>query len=231
MTGTSAQGFEQALAELGGPLAIEEFGLVTKRFPTCSYTHRAIAGLLQLRRDHGIDAAQVSHIEAEIPHRNKLVLTYPQPQSEAEARFSMQYCLATAMCQGDVTESDFSQAAVERTHLRDLMSHITLSSYPSKLTVPDSSPEAPDHVRIRLKNGNLFEITVSDVPGGPSNPLSEQELSAKLHQCADPMIGVTRVDELEIALRNFEKLPDVYSVTCHMLGIQPTPVSAGQAQR
>jgi 2-methylcitrate dehydratase PrpD len=231
MSGASAQGFERALAELGAPLAIEAFGLVTKRFPTCSYTHRAIAGLLQLRREHGINAAQVSHIAVEITHRNKLVLTYPQPQSEAEARFSMQYCLATAMCTGDVTESDFSQAAIERTDLRDLMSHITLRSYPSNPVVPDSSPEEPDHVRIKLKNGDLFEITVSHVPGGPSNPLSEQELSAKLHQCADSMIGEARIDELAIALSNFEKLPDVFPVTCHMLGIYQAPVSTGQAQR
>jgi hypothetical protein len=45
------------------------------------------------------------------------------------------------------------------------------------------------------------------------------------------MIGEARIDELAIALSNFEKLPDVFPVTCHMLGIYQAPVSTGQAQR
>jgi 2-methylcitrate dehydratase PrpD len=223
MAGDTAKGFERALAELGAPLAIEQFGLVNKRFPTCSYTHRAIAGLLQLRKVHQIDAGQVQHIEVEIPYRNFQVLMYPKPQSEAEARFSMQYCIATAMCFGDVTESDFCQAAIERADLRDLMSHITLLSYPSDPNVSDSSPEEPDHVRIQLKNGEKLETTVGHVPGGPSNPLSEEEHRAKLHQCAATVIGDGRVGELELALSNFAMLPDVHAVTRHFHGLDFAP--------
>lgn len=219
MAGATAQGFERALDELGAPLAIEQFGLVIKRFPTCGYTHRAIAGLLQLREVHQITAGQVQHIEVEIPHRNMLVLMYPRPQREAEARFSMQYCMATAMCSGDVTESDFCQAAIERADLRDLMSRITLLSYPSDPNVSDSSPEEPDHVRIWLKNGERLAITVGNVPGGPANPLSERELSAKLYQCAAPVIGDAGVGELETALSNFAMLPDVHAVARHMRSI------------
>lgn len=227
MAGDTAQGFERALAELGAPLAIEQFGLVTKRFPTCGYTHRAIAGLLQLRKAHQIAAWQVQHIEVAIPYRNMQVLMYPQPQSEAEARFSMQYCLATAMFFGAVTESDFCQAALDRADVRDLMSHITLLSYPSDPNVADSSPEEPDHVRILLRSGVKLEVTVCHVPGGPSNPLSDEEHSAKLHQCVAPVIGEARVDELELALGNFAMLPDVRAVTRHFHGLHFAPDHTG----
>jgi 2-methylcitrate dehydratase PrpD len=225
MAGDTARGFDLALAELGAPLAIEKFGLVTKRFPTCGYTHRAISGLLQLRNQHHIDAAQVTHIEVEITHRNKQVLMYPQPQTEAEARFSMPYCIATALYSGDVTEADFCQAAIDRVDLRDLMSHITLLSYPSDPNVSDSSHEEPDHVRMWLKDGSQFEITVGHVPGGPSNPLSEQELNAKLHQLASPVIGERLAGELKTALSNFAILPDVHAVTRHLIGFHHAPSS------
>ena len=138
MAGDASNGFERALAELGAPLAIERFSLVNKRFPACGYAHRAIAGLLELRKVHQIDAGEMQRIEVEIPYRNFQVLMYPRPQNETEARFSMQYCLASAMYFGDVTESDFRQAAIERSDLRDLMSRITLLSYPSDPEVPDN---------------------------------------------------------------------------------------------
>jgi 2-methylcitrate dehydratase PrpD len=230
MAGETAQGFERALTELGAPLAIEQFGLVIKRFPTCGYTHRAIAGLLQLRKVHQIAAGQVQHIEVEIPHRNLQVLMYPQPQNEAEARFSMQYCIATAMCAGDVTESDFCQKAIERADLRDLMSRITLLSYPSDPNASDSSPEEPDHVRIWLKTGEKLEVTVGHVPGGPSNPLSEEEHRAKLHQCAAPVIGDAGVAELELALSGFAALPDMHAVARHFHGFQLAPGHKGPGQ-
>ncbi len=213
--GATAPGFDRALAELGAPLAIEQFGLVTKRFPTCSYTHRAIAGLLRLRELHRIDPVQVERIEAELPDRNAQVLAYPHAQTADQARFSMQFCLANALCTGDVLESDFLPDALGRTEVRDLMPRITLLHYPADPNGTDSSPEEPDHVRVWLKSGVQLEITIGDVPGGPSSPLSEKELSVKLHQCVDPVIGVLSAVELELTLGRFAQLPDLSAVTRH----------------
>lgn len=215
MAGDASNGFERALAELGAPLAIEQFGLVNKRFPTCGYTHRAIAGLLELRKVHQIDAGEVQRIEVEIPYRNFQVLMYPRPQNETEARFSMQYCLANAMYFGDVTESDFRQAAIERSDLRDLMSRIILLSYPSDPDVSDSSPREPDYIRIKLRNGEKLEVTVGHVPGGPSNPMSDEEHRVKLYHCAATVIDEQCVRELELALFNFASLRSVRAVTRH----------------
>lgn len=213
--GDTAPGFVRALDELGAPLAIEHFGLVIKRFPTCSYTHRAIAGVLHLRQLHRIDAAQVERVEAELPDRNARVLAHPLAETEAQARFSMQYCLANAICSGDVTEADFLPDALSRTEVRDLMRRITLIDYPADPNGSDSSPDEPDHVRVWLESGELFEITIGDVPGGPACPLSEKELSAKLHQCVDPVIGVLCADELELTLGRLAELPDLSAVTRH----------------
>lgn len=224
--GDGAKGFERALAELGKPLAIEQFGLVAKRFPTCSYTHRAIAGILQLKRLHCFEFSQVERIEALLPDRNARVLTYPQAETEAQARFSMQYCLASAVYRGHVRESDFAPAALMQAEVRELMGRITLLNYPADPNGTDSSPEEPDHVRVWLNNRDKLEITIREVPGGPSNPLSELELSAKLHQCGDPVIGPESVAELELALRDFAQLPNLQAVTCHFLSFRVHEVSA-----
>ena len=127
----------------------------------------------------------------------------------------MQYCLASAMYFGDVTESDFRQAAIERSDLRDLMSRIILLSYPSDPDVSDSSPREPDYIRIKLRNGEKLEVTVGHVPGGPSNPMSDEEHRVKLYHCAATVIDEQCVRELELALFNFASLRSVRAVTRH----------------
>lgn len=216
LAGDAAHGFDRALAELGARLAIEQFGLVIKPFPTCGYTHRAIAGLLQLRLAHNFDAAAVERVEAELPDRNTHNLTYPTPGTDAEARFSMHYCLACALLGGAVTESDFQAEAIMRPAVRALLPRIVLLSYPADPNGTDSSPLEPDHVRVFLKDGQRLAISVGHVPGGPGSPLSDQQQRDKLHQCAEPVIGALNTRALQAALDAFPRLPNVGAVTRHL---------------
>ncbi|MEO7937871.1 MAG: hypothetical protein ABIR55_04550, partial [Burkholderiaceae bacterium] len=164
-----------------------------------------------------IDAASVERVEAELPDRNTQILTHPTPRTEAEARFSMHYCLACALLGGAVTESDFAATAIMRPEARALLPRIVLLGYPADPNGTDSSPDEPDHVRVLLKDGQRFEVSVGHVPGGPGSPLSEQQLHAKLHQCAVPVIGEENARYLKAALDGYSVLPDVRAVTCHLL--------------
>jgi 2-methylcitrate dehydratase PrpD len=181
---------------------------------------------------HRLQPEQVERIEAELPDRNAQVLTYPQPKTESQARFSMEYCLACALCFGDVVESDFLPDALQRAAVRELMPRVRLLDYPADPKGTDSSPEEPDHIRVWLKSGENFQITIGDVPGGPRSPLSEREFSAKLHQCAEPVIGKACTGELELALRDFSRLANVSAVTRHLRGPRDdSPASAGVSPR
>ena len=107
---------------------------------------------------------------------------------------------------------------MHRVEVRKLMPRITLTGYSADPRGTDLSPDEPDLVRIRLKNGERHEITIGPVPGGSFRLLSERELNAKLRQCADGVIGEASANELALTLGDLAQLPDVHAVTRHFLG-------------
>ena len=52
--------------QLGSTLRILDYGLSIKKYPTCYATHRVIDGVLDLKREHGVEASRVKAIRARI---------------------------------------------------------------------------------------------------------------------------------------------------------------------
>lgn len=130
MAGEGAVGFEQPLAKLGQTLAIDEYGIVFKLYPSCAYTHRSLDGVLALRERYNIQFDDIHSVTSRIPAHNAGILTHPDPQSETEARFSMQYCLATALYNGNLSPSDFEIEALWRPAVRDFLPRVKLETHP-----------------------------------------------------------------------------------------------------
>jgi hypothetical protein len=76
-------------AAVGERLAMLESGLSIKQYPRCYATHRVIDGVLDLARTHGVEARQVTRIEAVIGDtqaamlRNHAPVTAPEVNDEA----------------------------------------------------------------------------------------------------------------------------------------------------
>ncbi len=211
-----APGFEGPLAKLGNPLAIEEYGLYVKPYPCCSYATAAIDGLLALRAEHCITADDVAGITIAIPHRNIEVLKFPVPRDELEARFSMEYCIATAILNGAVTVADFSPEAVARADVRALLPRIRMSP----LAAPEVSVAAvhpqPETVTIQLTDGCELTKTMTQVRGSPALPLNEAELMAKFDACVSGFLDPTDRVSLKTALMKLDVLDDIRDITRHL---------------
>lgn len=181
---------------LGRPLAILEHGLKVKRYPTCASTHRAIDGLLDLRARYGFTAADVARIDvfAPVTHFNNLM--YTDPTSPAEAKFSMEFCVALALVTGGVGLGDFSSTAIDRPDVRAAMPRVI--RYP----VDKMESEFPTRVEVVLKTGTIRSISVAAPKGRTDNPLSEGDLWQKLNLCCRGMMDDGRAAQIERALRN-----------------------------
>lgn len=184
MSGEEAPGFDRPLTKLGEPLAILEHGLLVKRYPCCSYTHRAIDGLLELKTRHGLTAAQVERITVRIPGRHTEILPVIVPETPSQARFSMPYCLAAALHGGGLVEGDFISAAIARPEVRETIALIDFAGLPISHASSDLAHLEADSVVVRTKDGREHAIEVLHAKGDPKNPLGEDELLAKFESCA-----------------------------------------------
>jgi len=204
---TEAQGFDIPLAKLGQILAIDEYGLTIKRYPCCSAMHRVIDGVLELRTTHNLSSSDVAAITVRIQSNYVDILPFVFPQSDAEARFSMTYCVATALLTGDLQPSDFTMKAIERPEIRALSSLITMERY--AITTQNHVLPVPDTVKITLKDGRILEQQVNEVIGTPNCPLSRAELFTKFTRCAQGILSEERTDNVKNLLQHFERLENL----------------------
>ena len=74
--------------------------------------------------------------------------------------------------------------------------------------VDDNIREAGAVVTIRLKDGRTVEEVVEQASGSLECPLSDQDMDAKVHALADPMLGEASTQDLIRACRGVAELDD-----------------------
>ncbi|PDT39068.1 2-methylcitrate dehydratase [Rhizobium sp. M10] len=160
---------------------IERRGLVTKRHPCCASTHRAIDALLELKRDYGLTADDILSIDTKVGVSAFRNLAYAEPADEMQARFSMQYCLATAFLNGSVSLGDFTRSAVSRPDVRMLAKRITMESYSAD--EEKGNERLPHIVTVRLSDGTTLRRQRLHAKGSVEDPLSTQDRREKFEDC------------------------------------------------
>ena len=210
--GETAPGFDAPMKKLGKVLALAEYGIVIKPYPSCAYTHRAIDGVRDLQAEHGFSAETVQSITARIPYYNAGILTYPDPVDDTQARFSMQYCLAVAMRNGTVLPADFENDAIFDPATRALLDKTTLEAHALDAESSDISIQKPAIVTVTLTDGSQLMIEVDYARGMPQRMYSSAELEAKFTSLAANKIGAAACADLLVQLWNFEQVEDVATV-------------------
>lgn len=214
---SGAKGFAEPLAALGTPLAIDATGPVVKLYPCCSFIHRAADGIVDLRREHALHPDMVETVDIATPARNLDVLKFPDPRSETEARFSMQYCAAIVLLTGGLTVADFTPAALGRPAVRALMRRIDVAGHAGGI-------DDPDTVTIALKDGRRVGKTVAHARGEPELPLTQDDVRSKFETCAASLAPAVRTD-LWSSLERFERLDAVTTVMRLLMQIPGAPES------
>jgi 2-methylcitrate dehydratase PrpD len=133
---------------------------------------------------------------------------HTDPQTADEAKFSINYMVASALVFGSVRLSAFEPDRLNDPLTRDLISriHARLDS-----EVDTGFPERRSaRVKITLKDGRCFEHLQPDRKGDPELPLSDTDLEGKLIELAGPVIGQAQAEALLQQiwnLTNSETLP------------------------
>lgn len=199
------------VAGLGKPWVITDPGIALKKFPCCYATHRGIDGILALRKKHGFTAADVVRADCRMPPGGMQVLTYDDPQAGLEAKFSMQYAIAAGILDGECTLSTFSDEAVRRPAIRELLQRVRAFEDPAcrgddpLFETRSSGSRGFVEVDVELKSGLRDTLRVERPPGHPSRELSWDDLEHKFRDCAAQAgTSAGNTDSAIAALRTLE---------------------------
>lgn len=198
-----------AAADLGAVWHIVEKGLAFKPYPSCRATHASIDAVLHLRQELNIGADQVAAVACITSPKVDQFLKFPQPKNGYQGKFSMQYCVATALAKGKVTLDDFNDAQLADATVQQLLPRINVVHPPEWATVSSLIQE----VEIKLKNGKKYTRKVTAPKGDPDNPLTDAELLAKFTDCARLMLKTGALKKTRDLILRIEELKDVTELT------------------
>jgi 2-methylcitrate dehydratase PrpD len=190
-------------ANVGEPLLILSSGLKLKRFPNCGSAHRAMDGLLALEEAHGFAAGEVAAIHVRAPVTHLANLMYQIPEDPLQAKFSMEYALATILLTGNCTLADFDDDAVRRPALA--------AFYPliHRHGVDKAEGEFPTEVEVVLEDGRRFETAVPWPAGSLAAPFTDAQLWAKFEGCAAGLLSPDRGAAIRAALADLPGLASI----------------------
>lgn len=177
----SADRFKQMQSKLGCPWALEEFGLLLKPWPCCSYIHRLLTAALELRpKLHG-RLESVASIYAVLPDFHLAILPYHRPATRGEALFSVPACVGQVLATGGLTLADSEVKFWESPDTARLMRLVEVIDEPAANPLRNYDPDQPDELQIRLDNGEKVATKCAYPLGAPQNPLTKDQLGVKYH--------------------------------------------------
>jgi 2-methylcitrate dehydratase PrpD len=199
---------EAFVRDLGAPWEIVEPGIGVKLYPCCYATHRAIDAALEA--GSGSDPALTIGAIAVSVTPGTLIPLLPRPPATAlEAKFSLEYCVAAALLDGRVGRDAFTDAAVKRPQVRDVMSRVQIVEAGERMNFPI---EGIAEVRVTTPAGDI-SARVETPRGDPRRPLSWDELAAKFRDCAAEVLPAGRVENVIALIERLDELPDVRELT------------------
>ena len=196
-------------ARAGRDWQILSQGLSIKKYPLCYCTHRAIDGMLDLLRQQPVTGADVRSVVVSTSRRNATILRNARPQTGLEAKFSMQFAMASSLVAGRVGLTELTDSFVQRPDVQALLSKVAIE--PDDRPDPKRSGAAPyDLVVIETSGGRRLESArITDERGSPQLPLSQDELWGKFESCL--AVGNPGLEARSIfdALMSIERQRDV----------------------
>jgi 2-methylcitrate dehydratase PrpD len=123
---------------------------ISKPYACCLSSHAGITALLDLVHEHDLKAEQVEAIEAYTNPGSYYMIRNPDPRDELQAKFSLPYCLATAIINRDVSYRAFDDKTLFDPAIRKTMARVSLETRPEIGRIQTL-------IRVRTRDGKVLE--------------------------------------------------------------------------
>jgi len=183
--------WERALATLGKDFHITR--MTFKNHGCCGHTFAAIDGALVLKEKMRFSIAEIEKVSVGTYKAALDVAGYEEPETPAEARFSLKYVVANALNQGSVRLAAFEKKNLANKATRELMKKISVTVDPQL----DAAFPGQRAARVAITAaGRREEFLQPTRKGDPEMPLSDRELEAKFLELAEPVAGKAAAKKL-----------------------------------
>lgn len=203
-------GIDAAALETWGPQLeiLTEFGIALKLYPACAATHPAIEAATKLHARLAAPAREIAHVRVGACELATEPLIYREARTPLEGKFSMHYCVASALLDGAVRLSTFTDDAVGRPAVRELVAR-------TDMVVDErvrDDKEFAAIVAVQTADGRSLEEAVHVAPGKPARWFTPAQMSEKFMDCHQASELGIDAQALYAALQGLDQTPSIERV-------------------
>jgi len=188
-----------------------------KKYPSCGMTQGITELIMDMKKEHNIDADLVEHVEIRIPpycyklvgHEFKI-----GDNPRVDAQFSAAYCLANALFRAPVTLAHFE---AEQVKCPEIFSFVK-----DKITVISDVEVDRTHyssdIRVTMKDGQEYFGQIDIPPGTPAKPMTNDEHRQRFYDCVKTS-GVSWLNGREEQIINFIDNLDKKDDVCELFSL------------
>ena len=209
---------EAVTRDFGNPYRLVDPGVAIKKHPSQYGTHRGIDAALDMQERYGIDPKRIAAVRIETP-----VMRYvgrPFPETGLDGKFSFQYTVASALLDRRIGIETFTDEAVRRPEVMDLLGKTTVDMRPE---IPANFEDMWITVSVDTEDGPTFRSRCDRPKGIWGNPLSHEERLAKVRSCGARVLtepDTERIIEIVEDLENANR--DTVQEMVALLGSAPS---------
>jgi 2-methylcitrate dehydratase PrpD len=183
-------------AEAHSPALVDELGKhfeilhnTYKPYPCGIVIHPIIDAVLQLRREHGIDATAVDKVLIKASPGAMALCDRRNPHNELQAHVSLYHWTAATLIRGTARIQELQDPTVQDPAVMAFQDRVEAVGDPS--VTADAA-----EVTITLKDGRSHTCRIDHCIGSASNPMTDAQLTRKFSELAEPVIGAARSNAL-----------------------------------
>lgn len=181
-------------------------------YASTRHTHAGIDMALRLR-DKGIKPEDIELLRIQTYSVARDMVGEPFPGSAYEAKFSLPFCVSTALVYGHVGVEDFTEQRIKDPVLEELMSHCTVeidplidAHYPQKWGAK---------LNVILRNGTVDHEQTDFPKGDPENKLTLDQLHTKFRRLSALLLPPSKIEawlEQIMKVESFENIADMWRI-------------------
>tara|TARA_B100000965_G_scaffold362620_1_gene344781 strand:- start:350 stop:1723 length:1374 start_codon:yes stop_codon:yes gene_type:complete len=176
----------------------ETLNLGVKPYPSCRYSHAAIDGLLELKKEINFDVNNLEEVDVGLSETALNIIGYPieekqNPENVVDGQFSMPFCAAVVLRNGNFNWDDY-KLNLKNEDILDLCKKVNVS--PNKQAEECCPKYMSANVKIKV-SGKVYEKFVKIPKGDPENFMTDQEFEDKFDGLTNPYLSEGKLDELK----------------------------------
>lgn len=179
-----------------------------KKYPCCSAAHTALDAVSLLKRENNINVSRIKKVNVDVPEFTLRNLVYPLPKNVNEARFSMQFSLASMLLFDELSLNSYTSERLLDKEVLSLMSQVSMKEGEAFKDTPYLDNE-PAVVTITLKDDIEYSKRIDFAGGTVQDPISEKDLLSKFQNCTSVLLSEKDTQALYELLKNVVNEPNL----------------------